>query len=311
MQGDGAASPPQQETMNSNDTILFTDTLAPVNEVPACLKRLPKQKPVDVGELHADVFEDSTHITSILSGDTLFVERGGAGVGEQGEPVPYNIANDNFITSLLLACFLLALFASAQSHRFIARQAKSFFSAPRREFSDITETSNEVRFQLFLALQTSLLVALIYFFYWHNGDTSVNFTDKYKEIAIYTGIVAAYFFVKLLLYWITGWVFFNRKQTSLWAHAYLFLVSTEGVLLLPAVLLCAYLKTNPTKMLLYIIAVVGIVKLLTLYRSTVIFFRKKNVYLQNILYFCALEIVPACILAGILLYVSNFLRITL
>ena len=91
------------------------------------------------------------------------------------------------------------------------------------------------------------------------------------------------------------------------------MAAEEGAMnsLLPAVLLCAYLKTNPTKMLLYIIAVVGIVKLLTLYRSTVIFFRKKNVYLQNILYFCALEIVPACILAGILLYVSNFLRITL
>lgn len=113
--------------MIDNDTILFTtDTLAPVEKVPACLKRLPKPKPVNVKELHADVFEDSTHITSILSGDTLFVERGGAGYGEQGEPVPYNIANDNFIISLLLACFLLALFASAQSHRFIVRQAKNF-----------------------------------------------------------------------------------------------------------------------------------------------------------------------------------------
>ncbi|MGI6223758.1 MAG: DUF4271 domain-containing protein [Prevotella sp.] len=297
--------------MTSNDTILFTDTLAPVNEVPACLKRLPKQKPVDVTELHADIFEDSTHITSILSGDTLYVDRGGAGMGVQGDPVPYNISNDNFITSLLLACFLLALFASAQSYRFIVRQAKNFFSVPRREFSDITETSNELHFQLFLALQTSLLVALLYFFYWHSGDTSVNFTDKYKEIGIYTGVVAVYFLVKLLLYWITGWVFFDNQKTVQWSKAYLFLISTEGVFLLPAVLLCAYFKNDPTDTLFYIIAVVGIVKLLTLYRTSVIFFRKKNAYLQNILYFCALEVVPLCILAGILLLISNYLRIIL
>ena len=298
--------------MIDNDTIMFTpDTLAPVNKVPACLKRLPKPKPVNVRELHADVFEDTTHITSILSGDTLFVERGGAGYGEQGEPIPYNIANDNFITSLLLICFLLTLFSSAQSHRFIVRQAKNFFSAPRREFSDITETSNELHFQLFLALLTCLLVALIYFFLWHNGDTSINFSDKYKEIGIYTGIVAAYFIVKLLLYWITGWVFFDAKKTEQWTKAYLFLVSSEGVLLLPAVMLCAYFKTNAQNLLVYVFAVVGIVKLLTLYRTSVIFFRKKTVYLQNILYFCALEVVPACILAGILLLTSNYLRLIL
>ena len=298
--------------MIDNDTIMFTpDTLAPVNKVPACLKRLPKPKPVNVRELHADVFEDTTHITSILLGDTLFVERGGAGYGEQGEPIPYNIANDNFITSLLLICFLLTLFSSAQSHRFIVRQAKNFFSAPRREFSDITETSNELHFQLFLALLTCLLVALIYFFLWHNGDTSINFSDKYKEIGIYTGIVAAYFIVKLLLYWITGWVFFDAKKTEQWTKAYLFLVSSEGVLLLPAVMLCAYFKTNAQNLLVYVFAVVGIVKLLTLYRTSVIFFRKKNVYLQNILYFCALEVVPACILAGILLLTSNYLRLIL
>ena len=211
----------------------------------------------------------------------------------------------------MLACFLLALFASAQSHRFIVRQAKNFFSAPRREFSDITETSNELHFQLFLALQTCLLGALIYFFLWHGGDTSVNFSDKYKEIGIYTGIVAVYFIVKLLLYWITGWVFFDIRKTEQWTKAYLFLVSSEGVLLLPAVMLCTYFKTNSQNLLIYVFAVVGIVKLLTLYRTTVIFFRKKNVYLQNILYFCALEVVPACILAGILLLTSNYLRLIL
>ena len=123
--------------------------------------------------------------------------------------------------------------------------------------------------------------------------------------------MAAYFIVKLLLYWITGWVFFDAKKTEQWTKAYLFLVSSEGVLLLPAVMLCAYFKTNAQNLLVYVFAVVGIVKLLTLYRTSVIFFRKKNVYLQNILYFCALEVVPACILAGILLLTSNYLRLIL
>ena len=199
--------------MIDNDTIMFTpDTLAPVNKVPACLKRLPKPKPVNVRELHADVFEDTTHITSILSGDTLFVERGGAGYGEQGEPIPYNIANDNFITSLLLICFLLTLFSSAQSHRFIVRQAKNFFYTPKVD-QGFTETGTEIKFQIVFLVITSLYYALLFYFFATRriAETFI-LSSEYGLLAIFAFMIFGYFLLKGLLYTLVNNIFFERKK---------------------------------------------------------------------------------------------------
>lgn len=48
----------------------------------------------------------------------------------------------------------------------------------------------------------------------------------------------------------------------------------------------------------YVLAVVFLVKLLSFYKCYVIFFRQNGIFLQIILYFCALEIVPLATLWG-------------
>ena len=50
--------------------------------------------------------------------------------------------------------------------------------------------------------------------------------------------------------------------------------------------------------ILYVGAVVVLSRLLSLYKCFLIFFRQKGVYLQIILYFCALEISPIIMLSG-------------
>lgn len=260
--------------------------------------------------LNADLFEDSAHIYSIMSGDTLYVDKRSAYEGQAGDPIPYTMANDNWINSLLLIILLLVLFASAQSHRFIKKQAKTFFSAPRREFSDLNETSNELQFQFFLGLQTCLLMGMLFFFYNHtNNNANYDFHGQYIEIGIYGFMTLLYYVVKSTLYWVAGWVFFDINKNKIWQKALLFLVSMQGVLLIPAVMLCAYFKTSPEHVAIYTLFVIFFIKILTLYRLSLIFFKGKTAYLQNILYFCALEVIPAGIFSGLLLYTSKYLSI--
>ena len=53
---------------------------------------------------------------SYFSGDTLFhPELPGGRQGVTGTPIPYTIAHDNFITSLLLGCFIIAMFTLAHT----------------------------------------------------------------------------------------------------------------------------------------------------------------------------------------------------
>lgn len=134
--------------------------------------------------------------------------------GVAGDPVPYTIGGDNLITSILLGCFVFATVAVAKSGNFLQRQLKNFFRTQREGTTVITETSSELRFQLFLVLQTCLLFALIFFFRTNTfGDESFTI-PQYLIIGTYTGIMAVYFLLKALLYAVVDWVFFEKKKTN-------------------------------------------------------------------------------------------------
>ena len=230
--------------------------------------------------------------------------------GVAGDPVPYTVAGDNLMTSLLIGCFILAMLAFANSRQFIVRQAKNFFRSANDRSTVLSETTTELRFQIFLVLQTCLLFSIVYFFYRQDDDTTKVFlVEQYELIGIYSLVVAGYFIVKALLYFFVDWVFFDSWRNELWMKSYLFLISTEGVLLFPAVMLQAYFQMPVSATVIYVVTVIVIVKILTIYRCFVIFLGQKYGLLQIILYFCALELTPLLMLWALMERISGFLTI--
>ena len=268
---------------------------------------LPGHKP---GKSLRDVSLPQYYRESFFSKDSLFhPELRGGRLGVAGDPVPYTVAGDNFITSLLLLCFVMACMAFAKTRQFVLRQARTFFRTPSLGTTEITETSSEVRFQFFFVLQTCLLIAIGYFFY-SKASISDTFTiDQYQVISIYAGCVAGYFLIKAFLYNISGWVFFEKKKNGQWLKAYLFLISCEGVLLFPAIMLQSYFNLSLQGVVIYALVVLGIVKMLSFYKSYIIFFRRNGMFLQIILYFCALEVIPLFALWGGLVFIGHYLKI--
>ena len=133
-----------------------------------------------------------------FSKDSLFhPELPGGRYGMAGDPVPYTIHGDNFITSLLLICFIMAIISFANARTFIVRQLKSLFYLPHEGTSEINETANELRFQFLLVFLACVLIALLFYFYTINtfGDTFVLQT-QYHLIGIYLGMVIAYITAK-------------------------------------------------------------------------------------------------------------------
>lgn len=229
--------------------------------------------------------------------------------GVAGDPVPYTIGGDNLITSILLGCFVFATVAVAKSGNFLQRQLKNFFRTQREGTTVITETSSELRFQLFLVLQTCLLFALIFFFRTNTfGDESFTI-PQYLIIGTYTGIMAVYFLLKALLYAVVDWVFFEKKKNEQWMKSALFLASTEGLALFPVVMLLAYFGFSIEGTVVYTMFVIILVKLLAFYKTFIIFFRKSGVFLQSFLYFCALELMPLGALWGALVLTDSYLKI--
>jgi len=229
--------------------------------------------------------------------------------GVAGDPLPYTIASDNLLTSLLLACFILGCVAFAQSREFIFRQVKHFFRVRNEGTSEIAETTGEIRFQLFLALQTSLLYAILFFLYLRHLRVETFIAEQFVVIGILTGLVAAYFLLKAFSHWFVGWVFFGKRKNKQWLKSFLFLLSSQGVFLLPLVMLQAYFELSVKSSVIYVVSVLGASKILSFYKIYLIFFRKKGPFLQIFLYFCALEIVPLFALWGVLTIVANYLKI--
>lgn len=246
------------------------------------------------------------------SKDTLYqanISMGHKGV--LGDPAPYSVSSDNTIMGLLIGSFILAMIALAQSWNFLVRQVKHFFYMPRN-VANITETANEIRFQMFLVFVTALLISILYYFYsTHFMSGEYIMESQLAVIGIYLGIVTAYFTAKAILYSIVNGVFFNSKNNEQWWKTFLFLQSIEGVLLFPIVLLQVYLDISTLITLIYTISVLVFVKILTFYKCYAIFFKRIERFLQFILYFCALEVIPVLSLWGILMITGNYLKIKL
>lgn len=229
--------------------------------------------------------------------------------GQPGDPIPYTISRDNTIASLLLCCFLIAIVSIANSRSFIMRQARSFFYTPRRT-DDMTETGNEVRFQLFLGLQTCLLLAIVFYLSLHYLQGNPMTLDSQLEaIGVFCAINMVYLLLKGACYQLVNWTFFSSKKNKQWMRTWLFLMSTEGIVLFPVVLVQIYFGLPLAVTAIYSLIVVALFKLLSFYKCYTIFFRRNGIFVQSFLYFCALELMPLGVLWGVLNEVEHCLMI--
>jgi len=229
--------------------------------------------------------------------------------GVPGDPVPYTVRNDDTITMLLIFCFITFIVTLGHAHRFIIRQLKNFFFITHND-ELMTETKGEIRLQLFLAMQTCLLLAICSFFYANHYVSDTYFLDSDLQlIGLYFILFILFFSLQSLLYWNVNRLFFDDKSNLQWWRASLFLTAASGVLLFPAVLLQVYFSISLENVTFYYLFVLILYLSLTFYKAWDIFFRQNVFSLQIILYFCALEIVPLLAFTGCWWIVTNMLKV--
>ncbi len=230
--------------------------------------------------------------------------------GMPGDPIPYTLRNDHAMTSLLLGSFIVSLLLLAGTHRFFLHRMKTFFYVPRADDTFMPETSTELRCQFFLTAQTCLLLAFLQFFYTQHfiGETFILQSD-YMLIGVYFAMIVVYFLIRALLYSGVNLVFFDVKRNTLWQKTLLLITSLEGVVLFPLVMLMVFFELSTQNVILYFAIALFLTKILTFYKCFVIFFRRVGGYLQIILYFCALEIVPLAVFWSALALTGNYFKI--
>ena len=227
--------------------------------------------------------------------------------GAVGDPVPYSLSRDSSIGGTLVLCFVFGVIFISASRNLLLRQLKNFFYVPRN-IADMTATKMEVNVQYFLVFITSILIGIGSYIIDKN-IVAANIQMPIMRIATYSFFILASFFLRHKLYDFVNWTFFDKKKNEQWKHSWAFLAVCEGILLFPIIVLYIYSNIPFRYFLIYSIFVITIAKLFTFYKCKSIFFNGIGGFLQIILYFCALEIVPLLILCGFLVETSNYLDI--
>ena len=230
--------------------------------------------------------------------------------GVEGELLPYNVSSDNVVTALLLLSMLITTVCLSHSRRFIARQTKSFFYTPHGQTSTVTETCKEIVAQLLLVVQTCLTLSIVVFIFIEASEQDSNILPSpYRLIWIFFGGFIVYYVLKALLYVTVNGTLFEKKENEAFMKALLFISGIEGVALMPAILLQLYFEVTVENTVVFALIVVVLGKLLTLYRTFSLFFKRRGGVLQVILYFCALEMSPPLFFWGVMAMVVDRVRI--
>lgn len=261
-----------------------------------------------IGRSPKDVSLPQYYRESFFAKDSLLhPELTGGRYGVAGDPVTYTVRNDDAITCMLIFCFMMAIVVFSYSRHVFAHQLKAFFQPVRQEVGIPLITS---RFFYFLDIQTCLLMGITYYFYTiHYVTDDLLIDTPYMLIGIFSAVFLTYFIGRHLIYRIVNSVFFDSKKNELWTWNLTLMTALEGIALFPAVILQVYFTPPIQNILYYFIFIIILAKILTFYKCWSIFFRQKRIYLQIILYLCALEIVPMLVLWGVLVLITNELKV--
>ena len=231
-------------------------------------------------------------------------------VGISGDPVPYKLSNDVFVTGTLLLCLFMASFVVSRSMHAIGLQIKNFFFNRDRNESFSLKSEGEVKNQLFVVVLESFVLSLLFFSYAEFklvGDFTT--VSPYLLLFADMGVCLGYFALKYLIYATFNWTFFTEENRGIWFDSYNLVTFGKAVTMLPLVLIILYFNLSLEVCIYAFIIVIGLYELLILYKTKQIFFGMPFGIVPTILYFCTLELLPLFMLWEVLVKTNEFLLI--
>ena len=250
---------------------------------------------------------DIVAIDSLLLPDTALFFKPIPIQGMVGTPHGYSVGGDDLMTIVLLACTVLLVLLLSFNGRFLLEKSKEFFFAHSGDDYDVL-TASTARYLPLLAVGCCLL-GLGWYVVVGNELPETFREVPVAVVAVFAAAFALFFLLKDLLYEIVNGVLFGSKKSIQWRQSFLFLTTLEGAMMLPMVVALFYFDLPANFAIYGGVVVLFLNKMLTFYKSYNIFFQQNERFLENILYFCALEITPLLAFCGLWMIIVNVLKI--
>lgn len=212
--------------------------------------------------------------------------------GIAGQLTPYLLSNDEWVTAILIGCFLITACVLSQGKTLLFQSLRKLFSSHGIGHLFHKQTNTDTCFLLLLNLQTCLLVAVLWLKYVVSSGVGFTESKALYLLSSYVLILILYLLGKRCIYKVVNWVFFDKAKNSLWLDSYFFTISILGMLLLPVTLLVVFCNFP-----LYVSVIIPaflffLADLFFIYKCFSIFFNQLHGSFYLFLYFCTLEILP-------------------
>ena len=225
-----------------------------------------------------------------------------------GEPIPYMLRADWFITCIVLLCFFLGTFVLKDGKKYLLFRIKKLFQGGRKNNHTTIVANAYFHHSIVLNCITYILGGLCLYDYFAD-HSSYLFTHIPHGLllTIYIFTVVLFILLKYALYSFINWIFFEKEQNKAWIETYFDVIILGGLLLFPVVLLIIYFDLNFATTKVFILFILIFTKILLFYKCIRNFFKQIHGILHLILYFCALELAPSFLLWEGINYTNLFL----
>lgn len=214
-----------------------------------------------------------------------------------GELTPYLLSDDEWITGILIGCFVITACVLSQGKILLLQSLRKLFSTHEIGHLFHKQPAIDSYFLTLLTLQTCLLVSILLLKFQSDGfviSTTERLTTSASSIllACYSLMTVLYCIAKRYIYKFINWIFFDKAKNNLWTDAYFFILSIFGMLLLPVTLLAVYGNLPFHLSIIIPVFLFFLMNLIFIYKCFSIFFSQLHGSFYLFLYFCTLEILP-------------------
>ncbi len=228
--------------------------------------------------------------------------------GVPGKQVAYSVAADDCTTALLMICFIAAVVLVSSLRSVFPEQIRRLFYGQAGGNEDAAAAPAGLWRMGCLSAGTCLMYAFLYLFFLGASSSGKGFiTGTCLLAGIFFCVLAVCFLLKALIAHAVNLIFFGKEKARLSAQANLFLLSCEGLFLMPTVYAYAYFGAPFQHLAIYVFLVFFVFRLLTIYKQRQIFFKQKHSTAGFFLYLCTLELTPFFMMWNVLAIAGGYL----
>ncbi|MEG1616085.1 MAG: DUF4271 domain-containing protein [Bacteroidales bacterium] len=232
--------------------------------------------------------------------------------GVKGIPPTPTLANNSWISAIVILCLLLIAYSFRYSSKYIQRILAEAFAIKDRNRRFQRSNVGVVRLKLTMLFFTFILEGLSLYIIFSKYTHHIYTDERVLPLwGLFSLGVLLFYLLQYILYQLIGYVFASRGSTAAWIASFSSITALRSVALTIPVLLAIYHNLTLTAFIYIVCGLYLVTRLLFMSKGLKIFFNGFSSLFYLILYLCTLEIAPLFVIYKGLFLLFSFVELKL